>query len=311
MQSRLDSNRGSASVAELAEVGLDRFAVGALIKAGELVRVRRDAVVDAAAWHAASPNERHALRARAVIRSIDPEGSGPSALSHHSALAVQGVPVFGVDQKVHLVRTDGHRGHVSPRTHVHPPVASGQVHVVDGIRVMRPATAALQVAASVGVESGLVSADAALHDGLCTAEDLHVALRSGGHGKGVRQARLVTELADGRIESPGESRLRWLLRVLGYLHFVPQVRVLDEAGRVVARVDFLCQAPRVVVEFDGRGKYGAPDDLWAEKRREDRIRELGYEVVRVTWDDLRHPTRVRARLAQAFARAAVRATTAG
>jgi very-short-patch-repair endonuclease len=60
----------------------------------------------------------------------------------------------------------------------------------------------------------------------------------------------------------------------------------------VARVDFLV-GDRVVVEFDGRVKYGMdgrPEEaLWAEKQREDRLRELGLVVVRIVWADLQRP----------------------
>lgn len=306
VQARLDANRGGASVGELAELGLDRYAVRALVQAKTLVRVRRDAVVDGAAWRSSTPTGRHALRARAVMRSVDPQGDGPLALSHHSALAVQGVPVFGVDQRVHLIRTDGRRGHSSPNTLVHAPVDQDQVYRHDGLRVVRPARAALQVACSAGVEAGLVSADAVLHESLATPPDLVAALSSGGYGRGVAAARLVAQLADPRIESPGESRLRWLLRALGFPDPVPQGRIVDRSGRFVARVDFLFAGAWVVVEFDGRIKYDERDDLWQEKLREDRIRQLGYEVVRLTWRDLENPGRVRALLTQAFARAAAR-----
>ena len=58
----------------------------------------------------------------------------------------------------------------------------------------------------------------------------------------------------------------------------------------------------MLVEFDGLMKYGGPEDLVAEKRREDRLRGLGYTVVRVTWSDLRHPERVVAEVRRAVAR---------
>jgi hypothetical protein len=306
VQTRLDANGGVSSARELADVGADRLTVAAFVRTGTLVRVRRDAVVDGRVWREATPTQRHALRGRAVLRSLDPTGTGPYALSHHSALAVQGIPVFGGDERVHLVRTDGQRGHVSPTTHGHPPVHQSLVHVVNGMRVVRPAKAALQVASRAGVEAGLVSADAALHSGAATPEELEEALRDGGYGHGIRHVRLVAKLADGRIESPGESRLRWLLRALGYLDAVPQALIVDDGGDVVARVDFLFEAQRVVVEFDGRLKYERSQDLWNEKQREDRIRRLGYVVVRVTWADLAKPQRVRALLLQAFARSAAR-----
>ena len=52
----------------------------------------------------------------------------------------------------------------------------------------------------------------------------------------------------------------------------------------------------VVVEFDGKVKYAAgdPEVLWDEKRREDRLRRLGYVVVRITWADLERPGAVAA-----------------
>lgn len=308
LRTRLEANGGIAAAAELDDIGVDRFTVTALVRAGHLVRVRRGALVDGSVWRRATPTERHALRGRAVMRCLEREATGLYALSHHSALAVQGLPVFRVDQRVHLVRTDGRRGHISPTTHVHPPVAERLVTEVGGVRVVRPAKAALQVASVVGVEAGLVSADAVLHTKAATQQELEEALRDGGYGHGTRDARVVAALADGRIESPGESRLRWLLRALGHVDVVPQALIRDDAGDVVARVDFLFEAQRVVVEFDGRLKYERPDDLWDEKQREDRIRRLGYVVVRVTWADLARPERVRALLAQAFARSAGQAT---
>ncbi len=56
-------------------------------------------------------------------------------------------------------------------------------------------------------------------------------------------------------------------------------------------------------------KGGTPDvqALWEEKKREDRIRELGYEFVRVYWEDLfgdrriRTEQRIRAAIARAVA----------
>ncbi|MGN6634350.1 MAG: hypothetical protein ACTHJ6_02650 [Oryzihumus sp.] len=44
-----------------------------------------------------------------------------------------------------------------------------------------------------------------------------------------------------------------------------------------------------MVEFDGLVRYrgdGGSDVVVAEKLREDRIRSIGYEVLRVTWREL-------------------------
>jgi hypothetical protein len=65
----------------------------------------------------------------------------------------------------------------------------------------------------------------------------------------------------------------------------------------------LVQPGNLIIEFDGRAKYErcpalgesrlADGDLvWAEKQREDRLRELGFEVIRLVWPDLSDPRRV-------------------
>ncbi len=84
----------------------------------------------------------------------------------------------------------------------------------------------------------------------------------------------------------------------------PQVVISDRDGSFVARVDFLVDGTAVVVEFDGKVRYAAGDPgvLWQEKRREDRLRRLGYVVVRITWADLETPGAVAAKV-----RAALRA----
>jgi len=83
------------------------------------------------------------------------------------------------------------------------------------------------------------------------------------------------------------------------------VEIRDERGRLVGRVDFLFRAQRTIVEFDGLVKYGAADGRQAlvnEKRREDALRSLGYQVVRLTWRDLYDPGQVDRQIREAFAR---------
>jgi very-short-patch-repair endonuclease len=66
-------------------------------------------------------------------------------------------------------------------------------------------------------------------------------------------------------------------------------------------VALLVEGSKVVIEFDGKVKYrdGDGDTLFQEKRREDRLRRLGYTVIRVTWSDLGRPERVVAWIRQA------------
>ncbi len=298
-----------ASVRDLVECGETARTVERLVADAELVRVRRDAVVAATAWHAADPRARHRLRAWAVMRSVQsPKGESDTyALSHHSALAAFGLPVYGVDDRVHAVRVDNGRGRRTATLQVHPALPNSLLTAVADATTVPPAIACVQVADSFGVEAGLVSTDAALHEGMTTRDSLASALATARLGRGRHLAREVCDLADATVESPGESRTRWLLRCLGLPSPTPQAWILDPSGAAVARVDFLFEEFRTIIEFDGAVKYDGADSkqaLFREKKREDRLRALGYQVVRLTWDDLRHPGRVRAQILAAFARAA-------
>ena len=83
-------------------------------------------------------------------------------------------------------------------------------------------------------------------------------------------------------------------------------------GELLGVVDFVWPAYATVAEFDGRLKYAGSDSerddrLWREKQREDRIREAGYEVVRLTWEQVTSaPREVAQRVRAAFARALAR-----
>lgn len=125
---------------------------------------------------------------------------------------------------------------------------------------------------------------------------------------GSTRAKAALGFADKLSESVGESRLRVLLHNQGLPKPRLQVELGDAAG-LVGRVDFFFPEQGTVVEFDGLVKYagGSPEILVREKFREDRLRALGLEVVRIVWTDLNRPADVAARIRRAFARRAARA----
>ncbi|MEP6761462.1 MAG: hypothetical protein ABJA93_08865 [Sporichthyaceae bacterium] len=114
------------------------------------------------------------------------------------------------------------------------------------------------------------------------------------------------------MANPGESWSRAVLIELGLEPSDIQFPVFDDQG-LVGYSDVAWRDRRTLGEFDGRLKYAIPSGaepeaagqvVWDEKRREDRLREAGWEVVRWTWVDLHHPARLAARVLAAFARAA-------
>ena len=293
-----------AATADLTALGVGPRETQALVRSGVLVRLRRGTFVEGPVWRAAAPWDRHQMRARAVLRAFGP--GAPVARSHHSALAARGLAVHGVDDRAHLCRTDGGRSFHDAVVVVHRRVPEAFVVPTACGPSVQVALAVLQVAALFGVEAGLVSADAALREGRATRAELDGALPVLGGSRGQLRAARTAELASALSESAGESRTRWVLLTLGLPLPEQQAQIVDGEGAFVARVDFLYRDRRVVVEFDGMLKYDDPAALRQEKLREDRLRELGYEVVRLTWADLGDPRVVERKLTAAFARSAAR-----
>lgn len=300
----LEAHGGVASRADCSRIGIGTSAISRLIDTGRIIRVRRDAFVDGARWSIAAPWERHDLRARAVLRDLAPAGS--HALSHHSSLAVQGIALYGVDDLVHVVGLAGQRDRRADILRVHTAVPAAMtrqsVTTHDGVLVCRPASSCVQLASYTGDLAALVSADDALRTGVMSAGDLTMAVES---YRGFRGRRRVAELglwANPRHESPGETRCAALFRLLGLPEPERQAEIRDERGALVGRVDFLFRSRRTIVEFDGMIKYGTRESLVAEKRREDRLRSCGFEVVRLVWQELDKPALVYRTLQAAFAR---------
>ncbi len=65
---------------------------------------------------------------------------------------------------------------------------------------------------------------------------------------------------------------------------VMQQELRDEHG-LIGRVDFSWPQAHLVGEADGRLKYDTRQAVYAEKRREDRLRMRGYGVIRWGWTE--------------------------
>lgn len=304
----LEAAGGATSATALGAEGLTRREIERAVGRGQLVRLRRNALVDGDRWRSARPWERHTLRARAVVAGLTTEDGCPVVLTHHSALAVHGVSLHGVDDRVHLAWADGRRGRTSELVRVHRAPPDRFTTDCQGQPVVTIAAGCVQVAAAFGAEAGLVCADDALHRRIMSSGDLCAAVDALGVARSSRGPRHMVDLADARIESAAESRARWAFHLAGIEQPRPQVALRDEWGQVWARLDFLMEEFGVVIEIDGMGKYDDVRDLRAEKLREDRLRELGYEVVRLTWADLADPRVVRRKVDAAVARARRRRT---
>jgi hypothetical protein len=170
-----------------------------------------------------------------------------------------------------------------------------------------PARTVVDLGRELGFSDAVALADSALRRGLADMSSLEQVLRDCYNWPGIRRAMRVIGFADGRAEAASESLARVRFAQIGVPTPELQVPIFDRAGKI-GIVDFLFRRQRTIVEVDGRSKYrNDPDALFQEKVREDRLREAGYEVVRVIWAELVGPAQALAyKIGAAFTRAAHR-----
>lgn len=288
--------RGMFTTTQAHRVGMDKSSLARAVDEGVTLHPMRSLYAVAQLVDATSPSGWHRHLAEGV-RLIYPDLMFASV----TAVSAHDISVWGCDlSKPQILRpisrSTGVRG-VRVR-----PTRGTSVDTPWG-PAATPADALVQLAMDFGTEQGVVSADHALGSGVVTAEALTAAVAGVENWPAAHKARSMAALTCGSRESVGESRCGIALELAG-IRVTPQVDIRDAFGNLVGRVDFLVEGTNVIVEFDGKVKFESrdPEVLWAEKKREDRLRRLGYTVVRIVWADLEKPGAVAAKV-----RAAVRA----
>jgi hypothetical protein len=279
---------GLFTAADTRRAGYDPSEVRRLCAAGTWVALRRGVYVTAEVLADADRRERrHRLECLAVLLGID---RPTAALSHGSAARLWGLTVRrDLARTVRL--TDPHRWRRGPDyVMAQASLADGEVITRGPLRLTTVPRTLVDCAREWPLEDAVVAMDAALLTERTTAHRLAHAARLAHHRPGAAQAGRAVELADGRAESPLETRGR--LRLIGSGFPPTDLQVEIRAGsRLIGVVDAWFDEAAVAVEFDGQVKYTDPwrqpgRVLWEEKRREDALRALGIRVARVADADL-------------------------
>lgn len=290
---RLAARQGGVLTrADALALGFTPPQVATALRSGRWSRVAYGAAAPVGELPPEGSPRRVALEVAAAVRT----GDRRLVAAGETAALLHGLPLLGPrPARPYVVLPDGLR-HDVPGA----PFPPGHVVRLHGVAVTSLARTVVDVARRRGVPAGVVAADAALLRGVSAAP----LLAACAGWRGVRAAREAVALARPGAESPLESLGRLVVVRSGLPEPELQVEVRDARG-FVGRVDQLWRAQRVVGEADGMGKYTEPGVLRAEKLREDRLRDLGLEVVRYTWDEvLRTPDLVVERVRRAFGRAA-------
>jgi very-short-patch-repair endonuclease len=164
----------------------------------------------------------------------------------------------------------------------------GETVSVDGILVTSPARTAFDIGRRCAPWEAVPRLDA-----LANATDVKnvdieaVAARHRG-ARGIRRLRRVLPLVDGGAESPQESRTRLVLREGGLPRPQTQIRVFNEYGDFVARIDMGWEQWRVGVEFDGAQHWTDARQRTRDIDRHAELADCGWVIIRVSGDMLYH-----------------------
>ena len=289
----------------LTTLGLTDAQLKQHLRDGTMVRLRRGVY---APTQQADVFAEHRRRIQAA--AIDVHDS--SVFSHTSAAVLHGLPVRieSLREVTMTRRTPGHGDHSDLLRVRRTAIRDDEVTRIAGLPVTTLPRTVTDLARTSPFEWGLAAVDAALGRGL-KRDFLHDELHRHPRLHGVKRARRVLALGDGRAESPAESLSRFHMMRAGIPAPELQFEIFDANGEFVARADFGWPEHGLVGEVDGRIKYrellgpgqSAADVVMAEKRREQRIRACGYWVVRWGWREANDQASLTALLNAGFASA--------
>lgn len=154
----------------------------------------------------------------------------------------------------------------------------------DGVWCTPPARTACDVARIGPVIDVLAVLDAALRSGTCTREDLQVACTGQTGLRGIVAVRELITHADGRAESPMESRMRWRFLAAG----LPATQLQIEVGnsRRRHRIDLGWEEHRLGVEFDGLTAHMTREQLARDRERHNWLTERRWTLLHFTAVDV-------------------------
>lgn len=254
-----------------------------------LHRVRRGWYLPGRAHEELWPEARHL----AAVVAVNDSARIPPVFAFTSAAAVHGFGLYRVRaDRVHTIGAEASR-HSDPGIFRHRGAVSGDDIVeVDGIRCTSVERTAFDLARLASPEVALVFIDTALgriggdfrrydeHAADKWVGEMYARLEAAPGARGIRQARTLLQIADGRSQQPLEIVTKLQLRRLGFRQ--PRLQIPVRApGRGSYWMDIALDEAEAFYECDGETKYTdealrsgrtLEEVLIAEKAREDWVR---------------------------------------
>jgi very-short-patch-repair endonuclease len=296
-------NGGIVSIADCRRAGLTPTEISARCRSGEWSRLMCGAYL-------LNPDLYGGPTRAELIRAAASSFGRNAVVGLHTAAEMHAICGVPSSTLVHMItpRLLGRgRRMVDTKVKVHQlDLVDEDVTEIDGIRMTTPARTLMDLVCCLDRFDAVAVADSCLNRGLVTEDDIAaISLRLCGR-RGAIVARQALVEADGRAESPLETRVR-LRAVDGKvgpdeLQYV--VRRSD--GHFVARCDFAWTKYGLVGEADGVGPHATPDALLYDRDRQNAIEATGLHIVRFAWADTLIADRV-PRTVRAAIQAALRA----
>lgn len=295
---------GVFTAADAQRTGLSRGRLRTMVDSGAWVRLRRLVLAERQVVDRCSrdPRAQHALEVAAALLAMQ----APAAAVKGSAASIWQLDLpRSLPDRPLLVLPAAER--VGGRTEVLARVLRAgppgwRLTTVSGVRTTDVARTVVDLARSWSFADAVVVADSALryYGGALRLEMEAVAARCAHWPGGGARVLRVLDAADERSESALETRGR--LRMEGDGLPRPGTQRWVGEFRPEFRADYGYEEKRTLGEADGRVKYRTSETLWVQAKREERMHDLGFEVVRFDHAATQRPGELGGRFRRAFQR---------
>ncbi|MER7991889.1 type IV toxin-antitoxin system AbiEi family antitoxin domain-containing protein [Micromonospora chalcea] len=277
---------GFVTAGQALRLGLGREQIRYLVRAGRWTRVSRGCYLPSAGPTAVALRR---VRIRAAIASL-----GPGAVAVlDTAAELHGIAGLPPAAAIH-VSVPPDRPHVQRRAEpgltVHQlTLADADVCQVEGVPVSTPARTVADVLLRARRYPAVCVLDSALNQGILAEDDLSLVLAHFAGRRGAVAARGYLAEADGRAQSPLETRTRLRCVDGGVPPDTLQLPVRDEDGYLLGIGDLAWRGARLIAEADGRAPHLTPEAVYADRFRQNRLVNAGWRILRFTWSDTLRP----------------------
>lgn len=282
-------NGGIVSTIDCRRAGFTYADVASKCRSGEWSRLARGAYLVAAD---ASDGPNRAESVRAAVASFGQD----AVVGLQTAADLHGIGGASPSTWIHLIlpaSVGRARRILDPAIKPHQfALRDEDVTVLSGIRVTTAARTLMDLVCCLDRFGAVAVADSSLNRGLVSEADIAaLSVRLAGRRGSVVGRQALAE-ADGRAESPLETRVR--LRAADGKVAPDQLQyvVRRSDGSVLARCDFAWTGSRLIGEADGVDPHTTPEALFHDRERQNALLAMGFRIVRFTWPDTLTPNRI-------------------